>query len=40
MAVLLGIFVAALAFVSPVLALMYLSVRLAHRGLGPPHRRI
>lgn len=37
LAVLLGIFLAALAFVAPVLAVVYLGVRLVHRAQGPSH---
>ena len=37
MAVLLGIFLAALAFVAPVLAVVYFGVRLVLRAQGPSH---
>jgi hypothetical protein len=40
LAVLLGIFLVALAFVAPVLAVVYLSVRLVHRAHGPSHPRM
>jgi hypothetical protein len=40
LAILLGIFLAALAFVAPVLAVVYLGVRLALRAQGPSHPRM
>jgi hypothetical protein len=40
LAVLLGIFVAALAFVAPVLAVVYFGVRLVHGAQGPSPPRM
>jgi hypothetical protein len=40
LAVLLGIFLAALAFVAPVLAVVYFGVRLGFRAQGPSHPRM